>query len=121
LKNATPAQVLEQIITRKWVLEPGDKDMLVMWHKFIFKQKDQEKPTLLTTSLVVIGDDPVNTAMAKTVGLPLAIATKMVLTGQIQLTGVHIPTVKEVYEPILKELESYGVEFREKSTVWNGE
>jgi saccharopine dehydrogenase-like NADP-dependent oxidoreductase len=121
LKNATPAQVLEQIITRKWVLEPGDKDMLVMWHKFIFKEKNLEKPTLLTSSLVVIGDDPVNTAMAKTVGLPLAIATKMVLTGQIQLTGVHIPTVKEVYEPILKELENYGVVFREKSTVWNGE
>lgn len=121
LKNATPAQILEHIICRKWVLEPGDKDMLVMWHKFIFKQKGQEKPTLLTTSLVVTGDDPVNTAMAKTVGLPLGVATKMVLTGQIKLEGVFIPTIKEIYEPILKELESFNIVFREKSVAWKEE
>ncbi len=115
LKNATPAQILERIICNKWVLEPGDKDMLVMWHKFIFHQANQQKPTLLTTSLVVAGDDSVNTAMAKTVGLPLGIATKMVLTGQIRLEGVYIPTIKEIYEPILKELENYNIVFREKS------
>jgi saccharopine dehydrogenase-like NADP-dependent oxidoreductase len=118
LKDATPAQILEQIICHKWVLEPDDKDMLVMWHKFIYRQKDNDKPTLLTSSLVVTGDDQVNTAMAKTVGLPLGIATKMVLTGQIQLEGVFIPTIKEIYEPVLKELETHGIVFREKSTEW---
>jgi len=121
LKNATPAQILEHILCRKWVLEPGDKDMLVMWHKFIYRNKDQEKPILLTSSLVVTGDDPVNTAMAKTVGLPLGIATKMVLTGQIRLNGVYIPTIREIYEPILQELGNYGIGFHEKSRDWNGE
>jgi saccharopine dehydrogenase (NAD+, L-glutamate forming) len=121
LKDATPDQILEHILCRKWALEPGDKDMLVMWHKFIFRQKEHEEPTLLTSSLVVIGDDPVYTAMAKTVGLPLGIATKMVLTGQIKLNGVHIPTLKEIYEPVLLELENYGIGFRETSMEWNGE
>jgi saccharopine dehydrogenase (NAD+, L-glutamate forming) len=87
--------------------------MLVMWHKFIYRQKGDAGQTLLTSSLVVTGEDPVHTAMAKTVGLPLAIATKMVLTGQIKLHGVHIPTVKEIYEPVLHELESNGIGFRE--------
>ncbi len=121
LKNATPAQILEHILCKKWVLEPGDKDMLVMWHKFIFKEKEKAAPTLLTSSLVVIGDDPVNTAMAKTVGLPLGIATKMVLTGQIKLEGVYIPTIKEIYEPILEELATQGIVFTEKSVEWNEE
>jgi saccharopine dehydrogenase-like NADP-dependent oxidoreductase len=115
LKDATPAQILEQIICRKWVLEEGDKDMLVMWHKFIYRESGKKEPTLLTSSMVAIGDDQVNTAMAKTVGLPLAIALKMLLTGQIRLTGVHIPTQKEIYEPVLKELEMYGIKFNEKS------
>jgi saccharopine dehydrogenase (NAD+, L-glutamate forming) len=114
LKNATPAQILEHIICKKWVLEPDDKDMLVMWHKFIYRHTGMDEQTLLTSSLVVIGDDPVNTAMAKTVGLPLGIATKMVLTGQIKLTGVYIPTIREIYEPILHELEQCKIQFREK-------
>jgi saccharopine dehydrogenase (NAD+, L-glutamate forming) len=114
LKDATPAQILEKLICDKWALEPGDKDMLVMWHKFIYKNKESGEKQLLTSSLVVVGDDQENTAMAKTVGLPLAIAAKMVLTGQIKLTGVLIPTVKEIYEPVLCELEKYGVCFREK-------
>jgi saccharopine dehydrogenase-like NADP-dependent oxidoreductase len=120
IKDATPAQILEHILCSKWALESEDKDMLVMWHKFIYRSKNQD-PTLLTSSMVVIGDDPVNTAMAKTVGIPLGIATKMVLTGQIRLTGVYIPTIREVYEPILQELEGYGIGFREKQAVWNGD
>jgi saccharopine dehydrogenase (NAD+, L-glutamate forming) len=121
LKNATPAQVLEQIITNKWVLEPGDKDMLVMWHKFIYCTRGTEKQTLLTSSLVVLGDDQVNTAMAKTVGLPLGIAAKMIITGQIKLAGVLIPTIPEIYEPVLQELEQHGVRFTENLGAWSGE
>jgi len=121
LKNATPARILEHILCQKWVLEPEDKDMLVMWHKFIHRKKGATGSTLLTSSLVVTGDDPLNTAMAKTVGLPLGIATKMVLTGQIKLTGAYIPTHPEIYEPVLQELAKYGIGFRENSSGWNGE
>jgi saccharopine dehydrogenase (NAD+, L-glutamate forming) len=95
--------------------------MLVMWHKFIYRKKGATQSTLLTSSLVVTGDDQVNTAMAKTVGLPLGIATKMVLTGQIKLTGCYIPTHPEVYEPVLQELEKYHISFMEKESLWKGE
>jgi saccharopine dehydrogenase-like NADP-dependent oxidoreductase len=114
IKNATPAQILQKILAEKWALDPGDKDMIVMWHKFIYQEAGKNETTLLTSSMGVIGDDPINTAMSKTVGLPLAIATKMVLSGQINLSGVHIPTRKEVYEPILAELEQHNICFREK-------
>lgn len=114
LKNATPAQILQKILSEKWALDPEDKDMIVMWHKFIYQEEGKKNPELLTSSMGVIGDDPVNTAMSKTVGLPLAIATKMVLTGQINLSGVHIPTKKEIYEPILTELEQFDITFIEK-------
>ena len=115
IKDATPAQILQHILSKKWKLAPDDKDMIVMWHKFIYQEEGKAQPTLLTSSMVCIGDDPVNTAMSKTVGLPLAIATKMVCTGQINLTGVHIPTRKEIYMPVLQELEEYGISFKEKS------
>ncbi len=112
--NATPAQVLEKIICEKWCLEPDDKDMVVMWHKFIYRDKETRVAKLLTSSLVVIGEDQVNTAMAKTVGLPLGIAAKMILTGQIQSKGVLIPTIPEIYIPVLNELEKYGIAFTEE-------
>lgn len=84
-----------------------------MWHKFIYRDRRSGEKILLTSSMVVLGDDPVNTAMAKTVGLPLAIAAKMMLTGQIALKGVHIPTVSEIYDPVLCELEKFGISFKE--------
>jgi saccharopine dehydrogenase-like NADP-dependent oxidoreductase len=114
LKDATPAQILEHILCQKWVLEPGDKDMLVIWHKFVYREKEKKNPSLLTSSMVVTGDDPVNTAMSKAVGLPLGIAVKMILSGQIKLEGVYIPTIKEIYEPVLRELALHGIAFKEK-------
>jgi len=114
LKDATPAQILEHILCQKWALQPGDKDMLVIWHKFIYREEGKQTPTLLSSSMVVTGDDPVNTAMSKTVGLPLGIAAKMILTGQIKLEGIHIPTIKEIYEPVLRELALHGIAFSEK-------
>jgi len=117
LKRATPAQVLEKLLTEKWQLGSDEKDMIVMWHKFIYQKPEDEQPTYLTSSLVVEGDDGINTAMSKTVGLPLAIAVKHYLLGNLKMTGVHIPTNKALYEPILKELKEYGIEFWEKELV----
>lgn len=115
IKDATPAQVLQKILAEKWKLEDNDKDMIVMWHKFIYRKNKESKPITLTSSMGITGDDRMNTAMSKTVGLPLAIATRMVLTGQINLTGVHIPTRKEIYKPILDELEQHhAITFKEK-------
>jgi saccharopine dehydrogenase-like NADP-dependent oxidoreductase len=112
LKNATPAQILQKILEDKWSLEPDDKDMLVMWHKFNYLLDGKEHE--LHSSMVALGEDLIYTAMAKTVGLPLGIAVKLMLNGKINLTGVHIPVKKEIYEPVLKELKEYEIEFNEQ-------
>lgn len=114
IKNATPAQILEHILNRKWKLGPEDKDMVVMWHRITYNENGKQKPTSLTSSLGVIGESHDKTAMAKTVGLPLGIAVKNILTGKIKVTGVCIPTRKEIYEPVLKELKDHGISFVEK-------
>ena len=67
----------------------------------------------IKSSLIVKGEDSLRTAMAKTVGLPLGIAAKLILDGTLKLTGLHIPTKREIYEPVLKELEKHGIIFTE--------
>lgn len=112
LEEASPAQILQQLLERKWLLRAGDKDMIVMQHIFAYEQNGVSKS--LTSSLVVKGDDEIHTAMAKTVGLPAAIAVKLILNGTITLTGVQIPVMKAIYEPVLNELRAYGIVFSEK-------
>jgi saccharopine dehydrogenase-like NADP-dependent oxidoreductase len=118
LKNATPAQILEKILAEKWALQPKDKDMIVMYHKFGFELNGEKKQ--IDSTMVCIGDDQIYTAMAKTVGLPVAIATLQILNGTIETPGVQLPIKKEVYQPILEELEFYGVIFKEKEVAYMG-
>ena len=113
LKNATPAQILQHILEKKWSMKPDDKDMIVMWHKIGFIKNGQKFVT--ESSMVVKGDDQENTAMAKTVGFPLAIATRMILEGQITDRGVLLPLSKNVYQPVLAELSKNGISFKEKT------
>ena len=112
LKNATPAQILEYILLQNWQLEKNDKDMVVMYHKFGYKKN--KKLYQIDSTMVSIGEDETYTAMAKTVGLPLAIATLAILNKKIKSIGVQLPTSKEIYLPILKELEKYNIKFKEK-------
>jgi saccharopine dehydrogenase (NAD+, L-glutamate forming) len=112
LKNATPAQMLQKILEDKWTLKPDDKDMIVMYHKFGYKINGEHKQ--IDSQLVVKGEDQTYTAMAKTVGLPVGIAALKILNGEINTPGVQLPIKKEIYEPILKELEEYGIVFNEK-------
>lgn len=112
LRNATPAQVLQSLLEEKWKLETDDIDMIVMQHQFDYIKKD--KKYHLTSSLVVKGEDQTYTAMAKTVGLPAAIAAKLILNDSVKAVGVQIPVTGEIYEPALKELELYGIKFEEK-------
>lgn len=118
LKNATPAQILQKILTEKWTLEPDDKDMIVMYHKFGYELNGEQKQ--IDSNLVVIGDDQTYTAMAKTVGLPVALATIKILNGEIRTPGVQLPIKKDVYAPILKELENFGIHFNEKEVPYLG-
>jgi saccharopine dehydrogenase (NAD+, L-glutamate forming) len=112
LVNATPAQLLEKILVGKWVLEEGDKDMLVMHHEFEYLL-DGKKHQILS-SMVNIGENQIFTSMSNTVGLPVAICAKMILNNEISLKGVQVPVMKEVYQPVLNELELYGITFVEK-------
>ena len=118
LKNATPAQMLEKILSESWTLQPEDKDMIVMYHKFGYEFEGKNKQ--IDSKMVCIGDDQTYTAMAKTVGLPVAMATLLILNGEITTPGVQLPIRKEVYEPILKELEEYGVVFKEQFMPYFG-
>ncbi len=118
LKNATPAQILEKILTDSWTLQPEDKDMIVMYHKFGFEIDGVEKQ--IDSKMVCLGDDQTYTAMAKTVGLPVAMATLQILNGNIKTPGVQLPINREVYLPILKELEEFGVVFHEKEKNYEG-
>lgn len=112
LKNASPAMILQKILVQKWALDPNDRDLLVMQHIFDYEMTGQKKRII--SSMTYEGKDRENTAMAYTVGTPLAIATKLLAKDLIQLKGVHIPTSPELYKPILMELEGLGVRFIEE-------
>jgi len=112
LKHASPALILQKICEEKWTLDAEDKDMIVMQHQFVYMENGEQKK--LNSSLLVFGDDPRYTSMAKTVGLPVAIAAKLILNGKINSTGVKIPTTKDIYIPVLKELEENGINFVEE-------
>ncbi len=118
LKEATPAQILERILNDSWMLQPDDKDMIVMYHKFGYELNGERKQ--IDSKMVCIGDDQMYTAMAKTVGLPVAMATLQILNGNIKTPGVQLPIHKEVYLPILKELEEFGVLFVETEMPYIG-
>ncbi|MBU2555783.1 MAG: saccharopine dehydrogenase NADP-binding domain-containing protein, partial [Bacteroidetes bacterium] len=112
LKNATPAQIMQKLLEEKWTMDPQDKDMIVMQHEFKYRLNGKEK--MIVSAMAVEGKNQEETAMAITVGTPLAIATKLVLTGVLNRTGVQLPINKEIYEPILSELESFGIGFVEQ-------
>lgn len=107
----TSADVLQYLLETKLAMQPTDRDMIVMLHQLEYECKGVTKK--LESSLVVEGADSVHTAMAKTVGLPLGIAAKLILNGTLQLTGLHIPILKEIYEPVLEELEHEHIRFVE--------
>ncbi|MBL4746791.1 MAG: saccharopine dehydrogenase NADP-binding domain-containing protein [Flavobacteriaceae bacterium] len=118
LKNASPAQILEKILKDKWTLQATDKDMIVMQH-LVGYEKDGKQQQIIS-SMVCMGEDQTYTAMAKTVGLPVAIATLKILNGEISDPGVQLPINRNVYEPILKELKDYGINFTEKIVPYLG-
>ena len=118
IKNATPAQALQKILMDKWTLAEDDKDMIVMYHKFGYELDGETYQ--IDSSMVTMGEDQTYTAMAKTVGLPVAIAALKILNKEISTPGVLRPIVKEVYEPILEELENYGINFKEENKEYLG-
>jgi len=118
LKNATPAKILQKILEESWTLDEDEKDMIVMYHKFGYELDG--KKYQIDATMVTLGEDKVYTAMSKTVGLPVAIAALAILNEKITTPGVQMPITKEVYKPILKELEDYGIVFNETEVPYLG-
>jgi len=118
LKNATPAQILEKILCDSWKLNVQDKDMIVMYHKFGYELNGEKKQ--IDSKMVTIGEDQNYTAMAKSVGLPVAIASLAILNEKIKTYGVQLPIKPEIYNPILEELKKFGIEFKEYSVPYLG-
>lgn len=111
LKEASPAQVIQKLLENKWKAQPEDQDMVVMQHQIGYLLHGEHKK--LISSLVTIGKVSGLTAMAKTVGYPLGIAAKLILENKISQKGLLIPTLKEIYQPILEELQVMGIRFSE--------
>jgi saccharopine dehydrogenase-like NADP-dependent oxidoreductase len=105
----TAADVLQHLLETRLAMRPEDKDMIVMQHEIGFVRGG--KRLRRTSTLVVKGEDALHTAMARTVGLPLGIAAKLLLEGKVALRGVQVPVVPELYEPVLRELEGEGIRF----------
>ncbi len=120
MRNETPidfkftssAAILQHLLETKLAIHPHDKDMIIMLHEIGYKLNGKNK--LIISFLIVKGQDQVHTAMAKTVGLPLGIAAKLIMEEKIKLTGLHIPVVPEIYEPVLEELEKHSIKFYEE-------
>ena len=105
--------ILSERLQEKLYYKEGERDMLILRHKFIVENKDKSRD-MITSTMVDFGIPKGDTSMARTVSLPLAIGVKLMAEGKINLTGVHIATNKEIYEPVLAELEKLNIKMVEK-------
>lgn len=113
ITEGTPAQILQALLEDKWKLETGDRDMIIMQHQFVYSKGGKSKQ--LISELVVEGDNETHTAMAKTVGLPLAMACMLIVEGKIATKGVQIPVTKNWYQPLLAALKQEGIVFNHQT------
>ncbi len=108
LRDATPALILERLLLDKWKLSPDDKDLIVMQHQVDYELDGKKFRDI--SNLTMKGQNAEDTAMSRLVGLPMGIFVRLISQGEIKATGVHIPTMKEVYEPVLEEMKTFGME-----------
>lgn len=109
--KGSPADFLQDLIVEKWVLEPDDKDLVVMLHIFEYSLKGIDYQ--LISSMGIKGKSQDQTAMALTVGLPLGMIAKRILLGKFGLNGLLLPLDAQIYQPVLQELATFGVQFQE--------
>jgi saccharopine dehydrogenase-like NADP-dependent oxidoreductase len=107
----TNADILQNLLETKLIMQPHDKDMIVMLHEFEYEKENKKHK--VKSHLIVKGENNIRTAMAKTVGLPLGIAAILLLEKKINLTGLHIPILQEIYTPVLEQLKKYNISFSE--------
>ncbi|MCK4596447.1 saccharopine dehydrogenase, partial [bacterium] len=115
VETSSPLDILSNKLLQKMPYEKGERDMIILHHEFIADYPELPAREMITSTLVDFGVPNGDSAMSRTVSLPAAIAAKMVLHGEIKATGVHIPVLPDIYEPVLKELEGQGISFKERS------
>ncbi len=115
LSKGSDLDVLAELMLAKMSYEPGERDMIVLHHEFLTEYPKQSKQ-MITSTLVAYGNPDGDSAMARTVSLPAAVAVRNILEGKIDLTGVHIPVHPAIYKPVLAELKTLGISFKEKTT-----
>jgi saccharopine dehydrogenase (NADP+, L-glutamate forming) len=112
VQDQTPARVLQALLEEKLKLDPGDRDMIVMQHQVEFLRDNKRER--IVSSMAIMGENSNQTAMSKTVGLPVAMATKLILQHRIPYKGVRIPIHPEIYKPVMEELHELGIRFIEE-------
>ena len=113
-KVSTSAEVMTELLKKKLPLPAGGRDMVILAHQVVAKYPKEKREEKIVSTLVEYGDPNGFTAIAKTVGLPAAIATKLILTDKLPLSGCYIPTHPSVYVPVMAELKKLGIKFKEK-------
>lgn len=113
LATVSVFDMFAHVLKEKLVYSEGERDLLVQHHEFIAEYRGNKKE-LITSTMVDLGIRGGDSSMARTVSLPAAIATKLIINGKINLTGVHIPVVPEIYKPVLAELETLNIKFVER-------
>lgn len=116
LAKGSALDILSARMTEKLQYGQGERDMIILQHEFIAsypgkKKKQKEK---ITSTLIDFGIPHGDSSMARTVGLPAAISTRLIIQGKIQQKGIHIPVIPEIYSPVLEELKELGIAFKEK-------
>lgn len=115
IRKGSPAAILQNILEEKWQMDPADKDLVLMQH--LIEVREEEVVKQISSSLIVKGERQPRTAMAKTVGLPLAMAVEMFLEGRFRSRGLLLPTIREIYQPLLQKLQNEGIAFKESISV----
>ncbi len=113
-QKSSPLDVLGSRMLKMMVYRPSERDMILLRHEFVSTWPDRP-PARTICVLAEFGEPFGDSAMARTVSLPAAIAVRLLLQGKIELTGVHAPVVPEIYEPVMAELASLGISFKETS------
>ena len=112
MKKSKCSEILLHILKDKWTLHKNDIDLIAMYHSFIYEEDNKEKKII--SYLKLEGEDSIYTAMAKTVGLPIAILIEHIIISNKKFRGINLPFNRDIYEPVLKKLEKLGVVFKDK-------
>jgi saccharopine dehydrogenase (NADP+, L-glutamate forming) len=116
-KVKTPADVMVKLLKSKMPLPEGARDMVILAHEIVAEFPENGGEQKIKSTLIRYGEPNGHTAIAQTVGLPAAVAAKLLLTDNLPVSGTQIPTNHLIYTKVLKELEEIGIKFVEKKST----